>query len=362
MGGLEAQKPTVSDASNSEQEDPSEEFSAYTVRPIAIGVNSPVAIGARKRGPSELATPDRLERPRAKLSRILEPTQSTPTQSTQDYTQPIQSTQDYTQSTQSPAREAIRQVRDLIIKALSLTSSFEEQSRLLDLIKVFREYTEKGRLYKASNIIATQVANLELATRKIETKARDLAKEPKAEEPSFAVVAATGAKAKGTQEQALVDNTKSKSKTQKATKPRESNSLKARRLVLISLPSEKYSTFSALTVRNTFNKAFKDKGVLELVVALVTKSLNQNLVITTTISFTADFLIEKKAIQESIIPIKEYQKDKLQSKVVLHRIPIADFNTPKGIDLVKEEVQIFNKGLKPIGTPYWLTLASKRQS
>ena len=68
IGGLGAQKPTVSDASDSEQEDPSEEFSAYTDRPMAIG--------ARKRGPPELATPDRLERPRAKLSRVLEPTQS----------------------------------------------------------------------------------------------------------------------------------------------------------------------------------------------------------------------------------------------------------------------------------------------
>ena len=88
IGGLGAQKPTVSDASDSEQEDPSEEFSAYTDRPMAIGVNPPVAIGARKRGPPELATPDRLERPRAKLSRVLEPTQSILTQSTQDYTQP----------------------------------------------------------------------------------------------------------------------------------------------------------------------------------------------------------------------------------------------------------------------------------
>ena len=86
----------------------------------------------------------------------------------------------------------------MIIKALSLTKSFEEQSRLLDLIKVFREYIEKGRLYKALNIIATQVANLESATRKIKTKARDLAKEPRAKEPSFATVVATGAKAKGT--------------------------------------------------------------------------------------------------------------------------------------------------------------------
>ena len=62
--GLEAQKPTVLDLSNSEQEDPSEEFSAYTDRPT----------GTLKRVPPELATPKRLEHPKAKLSRVLEPT------------------------------------------------------------------------------------------------------------------------------------------------------------------------------------------------------------------------------------------------------------------------------------------------
>ena len=127
-----------------------------------------------------------------------------------------------------------------------------------------------------------------------EQPARDLAKEPKAKEPSFAIVAAAGAKAKGTQEWTLVDNTKSK--TQKATKPRDLNSLKSRRLVLISSPSEKDFAFSAIAIRNVFNKAFQEKGVLEPVVAIATKSLNQNLVITTTTSFTADFLLEKKAI------------------------------------------------------------------
>jgi hypothetical protein len=46
----------------------------------------------------------------------------------------------------------------------------------LDLLEVFREYTEKGLLYKASSIISSQIANLETATRQIETKTRDINK------------------------------------------------------------------------------------------------------------------------------------------------------------------------------------------
>jgi hypothetical protein len=62
------------------------------------------------------------------------------------------------------------------VLASTLATSRDEQTRLLDLLEVFREYTEKRLLYKASSIISSQIANLETATRQIETKARDLNK------------------------------------------------------------------------------------------------------------------------------------------------------------------------------------------
>jgi hypothetical protein len=45
---------------------------------------------------------------------------------------------------------------------------------------------------------------------------------------------------------------------------------------------------------------------------------------------------------------------------VLHNIPTADFNTPSGMELVIDEIKTFNKGLQPIGKPYWLSSADKR--
>ena len=44
-------------------------------------------------------------------------------------------------------------------------------------MEVFREYIEKGRLYKALKIIVTQVTNLESVTQRIEIKAKALTKE-----------------------------------------------------------------------------------------------------------------------------------------------------------------------------------------
>ena len=54
--------------------------------------------------------------------------------------------------------------------------SYDKQSKLLDLLEIFREYTEKSRLQSASIIIASQVAHLETAIQQIETKTKALAR------------------------------------------------------------------------------------------------------------------------------------------------------------------------------------------
>ena len=45
-------------------------------------------------------------------------------------------------------------------------------------------------------------------------------------------------------------------------------------------------------------------------------------------------------------------KDEPWNKVVLHSIPIEDFDIPKGIDLVLNKIKTFNKGFNLISTPY----------
>ena len=120
------------------------------------------------------------------------------------------------------------------------------------------------------------------------------------------------------------------------------------------------TSFSPLRLRNAINKAFQDKGVQGPVVATVSKTLAKNIVVSTTDSFTSDFLIKKQALWQHLIPSLAIQKDTSWFKVVIHGVPLADFDTPDGMALVKEEISTFNKGLKPIGTPYWLTPRYKR--
>jgi hypothetical protein len=90
--------------------------------------------------------------------------------------------------------------------------------------------------------------------------------------------------------------------------------------------------------------------------------MTQNIVITTTPTFTSSFLIKKKDIWSGIIPYASIQKDESWYKVILHGIPTADFNTPEGMQLVLDEIRTFNKGYQPIGTPYWLSSEANRRT
>jgi hypothetical protein len=66
----------------------------------------------------------------------------------------------------------VLQARDLLLKACSSCKAHDRQSRLLDLLEIFREYTEFGRVRHTSTLLASQVANLEKAIQRIEKQAK----------------------------------------------------------------------------------------------------------------------------------------------------------------------------------------------
>jgi hypothetical protein len=69
----------------------------------------------------------------------------------------------------------ILEARDLLVKAVGLTKEYDKQTRLLDLIEIFREYAEKRKVLKTSNIIALQIISLENTTWQMESKTKELA-------------------------------------------------------------------------------------------------------------------------------------------------------------------------------------------
>jgi hypothetical protein len=77
-----------------------------------------------------------------------------------------------TPSNENKTQDLIYRARDLLIEAYSASTSRTQQTNILELVQVFREYIESRVLRKTSTILATQVASLERATRKVETLAR----------------------------------------------------------------------------------------------------------------------------------------------------------------------------------------------
>jgi hypothetical protein len=330
--------------------------------------------------------------------------QSRPTKGARTTTQfqPIFSTQpesrsfihDSTQPTNS--QQLVLEARDLLVRAYSTTTSRVEQGKLLDLLQIFREYTESGIIQKTSSILATQVANLEQASRKIESQARNnqstWAKIAQIQPSSQAInqpitgqsqasatglnqASATGPKRPKTQDWTLVTSKKGSSNgTSSNTSPitREKAYSKAsgpsklalsRRCTLLLVHQVQASSFSSIYIRDLINNAFKANGIEKPVISTVSLSIKGNIVVYTTPEFNADFLVEKKAIIKGVLPlVKDLQKGEPWYKVIIHNLPIQEFNTSDGMDLVISEITTFNKGLTPIGRPYWLTSPEARNS
>jgi hypothetical protein len=74
-------------------------------------------------------------------------------------------------------------------------------------------------------------------------------------------------------------------------------------------------------------------------------------------------LVQNESIIKGVLPlVTSIQKGEPWYKVIVYSIPICEFDIPEGMDLVLEEIRIFNKGLEPISQPYWATSQEKRDS
>jgi len=80
-----------------------------------------------------------------------------------------------------------------------------------------------------------------------------------------------------------------------------------------------------------------------------------NIVITTLSETTAEELLKHQKIWQHVLDFTKVEKDEKWYKVVAHRISTAIFNTSNEMQLVKEEIETFNKDLKLTCLSTWLT-------
>jgi hypothetical protein len=132
---------------------------------------------------------------------------------------------------------------------------------------------------------------------------------------AFANIASQGATSTASPQEWTTVGKRNKALPSKPTKPNTQN-----RLILVRSITSTNADFSPLATRNALNKAFSDKGIREPVVAAVSKTLGQNLVVTTTSAFSANFLLEKQDIWQHLVPFKVAQKDEPWHKAVYPKV------------------------------------------
>jgi hypothetical protein len=272
------------------------------------------------------------------------------------------------------AEEALAMARNLIVKATALTLLPEKQTLLLDFLEVFRDFTENGRVNKHGlTALASQITSLETVSRGIGAKVRQLQKTtpsttttttpntpaehpmPQTDPRTIGQGNLSYAAAAAARTQPAAPGWQQVGKKKTAT-PLPKESLANRKLVLVQ---ENLQPFNSLELRNAFNQAFATKGVLSPVVASVTSSKRQNIVITTTPAFTAKYLLEKKDIWETLVHFKTAQPIQPWYKVAIHNIPTS-FSTNESLSILKSEITTFNKGFEIVSNPYWLTREERR--
>ena len=140
----------------------------------------------------------------------------------------------------------------------------------------------------------------------------------------------------------------------------ESVSYKEKRLILLN---SRDNILDSMKARDSINQELKKQLKLTAkipVLAAITRSqLQQNIVLTTTDNYNADFIIQHEKIWQKFFKYTNTRKDFAWFKVVAHGIPTEIFNFSKGLDLLKQEIKIFNN-IHPIAVN-WLSNSQNRQ-
>jgi len=135
--------------------------------------------------------------------------------------------------------------------------------------------------------------------------------------------------------------------------------LQERRLVLVT--DQKDQPLDIFSIRNQVNQLFASKlQIKKPVIATIARTREkQNILLTTTEEYDAEFLVKHKEIWSNCFSFKREQKLEPWAQVVAHGVPISPFLGEGGSKLLKEEIETFNP-IKIQGLPRWISSREKR--
>ena len=133
-----------------------------------------------------------------------------------------------------------------------------------------------------------------------------------------------------------------------------------RQLLLVSKTA--ITTVNSVVYRDTINNVLKQAKISNVLIATVAVSRTEaSIVVTTVEGNTAEDLLQHKVIWKSKLNLTQIRKNKKWHKIVLHELPTDTFQNKEGLKLLKDEVELFNKKLKLVSEPVWLSTEENRQ-
>ncbi|EDU44820.1 predicted protein [Pyrenophora tritici-repentis Pt-1C-BFP] len=170
--------------------------------------------------------------------------------------------------------QAIQWARNLILQASIMTNSYEEQNKLLELLDVFRDYTEKGRVTnqisdKLSAKLAFHSATLANASEKAAKTLKKATATVAGQNNQTVAVATTTTNTNAPQSYATIAAQPSKNATWTTVAPKKKPTPK--KLIThyqIVATLEENQTINPLQARNKINEAFQKAGIAGPVIQL----------------------------------------------------------------------------------------------
>jgi hypothetical protein len=298
------------------------------------------------------------------------------------------------------AEDKILEARQCLIAAASLLGSKpNEQSRILELIEVMRDFTEKKELPTVASIVSTQTNVLEKTIQKFDktiatftathtnalketvckwndaiishsnslesrvslgsvpvTSSNSLPQfSGQSQSPSFAEIARKNLPQPAKSLETTTDGWSSVGKNGKV------NTFKPKPVRLVLEAVDKVKPIKPLLLRDTVNKTAKELGFRGIFALSTAKSGRGNIVVQLSSREARDFAYQSIEALRKVIGFQKVLEDDSCFKVVVHGVSTEDFNVENGLASIREEIETYNSGLKPISDPIWLTSQTKRQ-
>ena len=288
------------------------------------------------------------------------------------------------QRSQNQAQEARRKVEEayqLCIEAAGICKdNKDEQSRILSVIELFRAYKDDRTLPTATAKLEKQVSMLETSVSKLTklVQKENPPKEPEQQKTYKDAVLrgrpclsntgptkSTPSLRAATVEPRGVQSTPGRQDTDKWTtiERRKATQTTYNGRVVLAIEQEVKASFNAITLRNSINQAFSQAGHLPGSYLITGTKLSDkgNLVLTPKNNEAKKILLENLELLRTLISIQRVLDDSTWHKVVVHGIDTITFRDG-GESLVRSEIETFNKGLKLVTDPIWLTKEERRLS